>query len=342
MGINSRRHIGFSALLAALAVSAVLAAPASGAQRRMALGVTAPESGSLAAYDNFTAAVGRAPATWTIWRSWLGSRPTEFPDEDFLGHMDDRGTVPLIIWEPANPDILNKPRITYKKILAGKFDRYIRRFARAARNYGRPVILRFAHEMDGSWFPWGVDRFDNSPAGFKRMWRYVRAEFRDVGATNVKWLWSPTGPCNRCRNLATMYPGDRYVDYVGVTVFNWGAPNNRYERRNRPWSSWKSMLKAVTPGVQDLMRFSNRPIIIAELGSTTNAPRGKSKAGWIRAGYPDVYQRFRRVRAIVYFNIDMRAPPDRHENWSLESPGGKPQDEYRRLLTQSRFQGRFT
>jgi beta-mannanase len=139
-----------------------------------------------------------------------------------------------------------------------------------------------------------------------------------------------------------MYPGDRYVDYVGVTVFNWGAPSNRYERRTRPRSRWRSMLEATRPGVEDLMRFSDRPIIIAELGSTTNAPPGKSKAAWIRAGYPAVYRAFRRVRAIVYFNLDMRAPPNRHENWSLAAPGGEPLDAYRALLTEGRFQGRFT
>jgi hypothetical protein len=343
MRIMSRRPAGVSVLLLVAVVLTVLTAvPASAGTRKIALGVTMRNSGSLATYDAFTASVGRAPAIWMLWRNWLGPASTSFPNAAFLNHMSDRGTVPMITWQPADPTVWNQPRITYDKILAGKFDGYIRTFARAARDYGRPVILRFAHEMDGAWFPWGVHRFTNTPAKFKRMWRYVWNRFQGVGATNVRFLWGPNTPCDRCLPLRTFYPGDRYVDYVGFSSFNWGYPSSRYERRVRPWSTWKSMVKALRPGVEAMMRLTTRPIIIAETGSSSNAPKGKSKAGWIRTGYPAVYNTFKRVKAIVYFNVDMRPPPDRHEDWRLGSPGGRPRDAYRALLTQTRFQGRIS
>jgi hypothetical protein len=101
------------------------------------------------------------------------------------------------------------------------------------------------------------------------------------------------------------------------------------------------MQDIVRPGVEDLNRISGRPMIIAEIGSSSDVPAGKSKAGWIRTGYPAVYNAYRRVTAIVYFNIDMRPAPNRHEDWRLTSPVGAPQDVYRDLLTQSRFQGRL-
>jgi hypothetical protein len=326
-------------IIGVLAVSWAATAPATGAERRVALGVTMRRSSSPDSYDAFTEQIGRAPAIWGMARSWLG-QGREFPNAEFLRSISDRGTVPMIVWQPVHPEYMNTPRITYDKILAGNFDAYIREFALAARDFGRPVILRFAHEMDGAWFPWGVHRFSNTPAKFKRMWRYVWNKYRAVGATNVRWLWSPNIRCTGCPRPETFFPGDRYVDYVGFSAFNWGSPSNAYERRVRPDSSWRSMMDIVRPGVTELSRVSSRRIIIAELGSSSDVPAGQSKAGWIRNGYPAVYHAYRRVSAIVYFNIDMRPPSDRHEDWRLTSPGVAPRDAYRALLEQSRFQGR--
>jgi beta-mannanase len=299
------------------------------------------DADSIATYDSFTAQTGHSPAIWMVWRNWLGDNATEFPKESFLRHLRNRRTVPMITWQPADPEVWNRPKITYRKILAGRFDGYIRSFARDAAAYGGPVILRFAHEMDGAWFPWGIHRFNNSPSTFKTMWRYVWRMFQDVGATNVRFLWAPNTPCSGCVSMKAYFPGDRYVDYVGFSSFNWGEPSNRHERRVRPNSKWKTMLKTVGPGVEALKRVSERPIIVAETASTSDAPRGRSKAGWIRNGYPNVYQTFKRVKAIVYFNIDMRAPPDQHEDWRLAVPDGRPRDAYRALLGQTRFQGRL-
>jgi hypothetical protein len=327
-------------LIAALAMTVTVAAPAAAGTRKVALGVTMRNSASLDTYDGFTASAGRAPAIWMLYRSWLGSGNTGFPNTAFLNHMSDRGTVPMITWQPWDPAVWNEPRITYDKILAGRFDAYIRSFARSARDYGRPVILRFAHEMDGAWFPWGVHRFSNTPAKFRRMWRYVWNKFQANDATNVRFLWSPNTPGSV--DLGPIYPGDRYVDYAGFSSFNWGYPSNRYERRVRPGSRWKTMLEVVGPATRALMEISSRPIIVAETASSSNAPRGTSKAAWIRDGYPAVFRTYKRIKAIVYFNIDMRPPPDRHEDWRLTSPGGAPLDAYRSLLTQTRFKGRIS
>ena len=66
------------------------------------------------------------------------------------------GTVPLIYWAPVDPADPGSPAWTYNTILNGDHDAYITQFAQDAKAYGGRVLLRFAHEMDGDWFPWGI------------------------------------------------------------------------------------------------------------------------------------------------------------------------------------------
>ena len=61
--------------------------------------------------------------------------------------------------------------------------------AKAIRRQRWPVVLRFAHEMNGHWYPWGAHRTD--PADFVAAWRHIHDVFRTVGATNVIWTWTP-------------------------------------------------------------------------------------------------------------------------------------------------------
>jgi hypothetical protein len=293
-------------------------------ERQMALGASALPDRELATFDAFAASVGRAPATWSIWSAWAG--PTAaFPDTSLLNGLRDRGAVPMIWWYPADPAQPGSAAYRYRRIAAGAHDAYIREFATAARDWGGTLIVRFAWEMNGRWFPWGMDRPGNTPRTFKQAWRHVVTLFRQVGATNARFLWSPNSASCRCPSYESLYPGDRYVSYVGFTAFNWGYPG-----------PWKSMLKAFTPSMDALAALTGKPVIVAETGS---APDGGDKAAWIRAGYPAVYAKWPRLLAIVYFDVDMREAANQPD-WRLLTPS-HALDAYREIVAQSRFQGRI-
>src|SRR5687768_3183117 len=53
-----------------------------------------------------------------------------------------------------------------KANLSGSQDAIIDDFARQVRNYGRPFSRRFAHEMNGNWYPWGGALSGNDPQRF--------------------------------------------------------------------------------------------------------------------------------------------------------------------------------
>jgi mannan endo-1,4-beta-mannosidase len=300
-------------------------ASAAGSVRKIALGVSMQADRSIAAVDAFTSQVGRAPALWSMWSNW-GGPDRAFPNATFMGQLRHRGIVPVIVWQPANPADPQGGAFRYSLIIKGKFDAYIRTWAKAAKAFGGRVILRFAHEMNGYWFPWGITRFNNTPARFIKAWRHIWTIIHTkVGAKNVKYLWSPGSPCPRCTPYSRIYPGNKYVDYVGFTAFNWGLSRG-----------WKSMVQKFTPAMKQLAKVTRKPVIAAETGTTDES--GK-KAAWIGNGYPTVYKTFHNLTAIIYFNLDMRfvQQPD----WSLAHPPAALAA-YRAIAALPRFHGRIT
>jgi hypothetical protein len=284
--------------------------------RTIALGISSLPYDDLSSVDRVTRDLGRPPAIWSIWSDWSGPNPR------FTRHLADglrdRGIVPMVFWSPND-----YPSTDFKwlDLLAGKYDAYMRQWAQDAKDWGGNIILRFAHEADGNWFTWGVGRGGNTASQFVQAWRYVWNLFRGpggVGATNVKFLWSPLNP------KPAWYPGDAYTDYIGFSTFNWGLPRG-----------WDSMAAALNNRMNNAMAVSTKPIIVAELASSSI---GGDKAKWITNGYPLAFDTYPQLKSIVYFDVNtLPAQVD----WRLVTPPAA-QAAYRNLLTQARFQGTMT
>ncbi len=101
--------------------------------------------------------------------------------------------LPVLSWEPwaGSKRGIDQPGYALAKIAAGKFDPYITRFATAIRRQRWPVVLRFAHEMNGHWYPWSERRSGNRPGDYVRAWRHVHKVFQRAGASNVIWVIRP-------------------------------------------------------------------------------------------------------------------------------------------------------
>ncbi|MFI5027113.1 MAG: hypothetical protein ACHQCI_10250, partial [Solirubrobacterales bacterium] len=96
--------------------------------------------------------------------------------------LQERGVVPMVTVEPY---VGGQPA-SLQDIAAGKYDGYIHSEAASAISYGGEVLLRFAHEMNGDWYPWSGD-----PAAYVAAWRHYVDVFRADGASNVRFVWSP-------------------------------------------------------------------------------------------------------------------------------------------------------
>ena len=270
---------------------------------------------------------GSAPATWSIWSQWGDRATREFPTAIAKG-VKDRKATPIVWWEPVDPTDLSSPKFArLANIVAGDHDAYIRRFARDAKGFKSPVIVRFAHEGNGRSFPWGLGSFDNDAATYVAAWRHVHDLFREVGAKNVRFLWSVSkqGCGTGCNPYTPFYPGDAYVDYLGFSSFNWGATHDE----------WVPMAQGFRPVWNKLTELSAKPIIAIE---TASSPEGGDKAKWIQNGYPNVYEQFPSIVAIVYLNVDLRSAD--HPDWRLQSPPEALQA-YASIAARPEFRGKL-
>jgi beta-mannanase len=162
-------------------------------------------------------------------------------------------------------------------------------------------MLRFAHEMNGNWYPW--DGYHNgasasAPPKYIAAYRHIKDVFVAAGVTNVLWVFCPnvdSVPGDAWNQWANYYPGDAYVDWMCYDGYNWGGV------------TFASMTSRIYSG----LAAKNRPIMLGET-STLDV----EKAAWISAIIPTMKSRFPMLRALVWFHVN------KENDWRYDSSAG--------------------
>ena len=139
--------------------------------------------------------------------------------------ITNRGSVPLIAWEPWNSwkPANSQPEYDPRLITAGRYNALIDQWLMGAKKFNKPVLVHFAPEMNGDWHVWSPNPRTNSlrAADYVAMWRCVVNRAHKSKVTNIKWVWNPIVKSGESTPMRTMFPGTSYVDWVGVDGFNW-------------------------------------------------------------------------------------------------------------------------
>lgn len=169
---------------------------------------------------------------------WAGRRPTYAMD--FLsGASWSTITHPqpqLAPWENTGISmiwgvpILPNSGATLAQGAAGDYDWAFTDVAQALVGAGQgSSIIRLGWEFNGSWFPWQAG---GQARQFVRYWRQVVDTMRAVPGADFRFMWSPARGDFGIGNLADYYPGDRWVDYIGLDVYDASAP---YQSPSSAW-----------------------------------------------------------------------------------------------------------
>lgn len=231
----------------------------------------------------FEVAIGRRLAVAATYKQWAYAADFDAPA---ARRLLARGTVPLLTWEPWYPRRgVDQPDYRLADIAGGRHDAYLRRWGEGIRDYGGPLLLRFAHEANGDWYPWCAGVYATTAEDYRAAFRHAR----DVVAANARWVWSPNVGYPGSTGLAALYPGDDVVDVVALDGYN------AVERGG--WRSFGRIFDADLAALSTLA--PDKPVIIAETGC---AEVGGDKAGWLRDLWPALRRRAA-ISGIVYFNI---------------------------------------
>lgn len=207
-----------------------------------------------------------------------------------------RDSIPLINWEPWAGRGQNNP-YTLESIALGKHDQLVRDWVTQVSQIcqRQTVLVNFAHEMNTkpgvvSWYPWQGD-----PATYIAAWKRVVVIGHEV-APNIKWVWAPAWGNE---DAILYWPGDEYVDYIGLTVLNFW----RKELDLRiNWWRWRSFAQLYEPQRPFLLTFG-KPIIITEVASGEGSDPN-DKARWIQEMFDDFRTNYKEVVGVVWFNAD--------------------------------------
>jgi hypothetical protein len=247
------------------------------------LGVAeAGETTSYQPVDDFAAAIGRQPDIVLYYSSWKESF-----QQRFAAQVHAHGATPFVQIDPGYTSLAG--------IAAGHDDAYLKSYADQVKAYGHPVIVGFGAEMNGDWDPWGYRH--TAPAVFVAAWRHIVTIFRQQAADNVIWLWTVdiTGP--NTGPIQDWWPGASYVTWVGIDGY--------YFQRDYTFDD------AFLPTIAEVRIFTQRPIILAEIGIGQVAGQA--------AKIPDLFAGVRANHLLGFVWFDQaQAGGVYHQDWRLE------------------------
>lgn len=257
----------------------------SGTGRVFGLSAAGPDAGLVAA-QNSAATVGRHLDVVNSFSAWQWRKP--LPTKQ-LREISASGATPEITWEPWDPrQGVDQPGYSLAAIASGQYDSYIRSWATSAASYRLPILLRFGHEMNGSWYPWSTSRNHGSAAGYIAAYRHVHDVFAGAGAVNVRWVYSPA----TTSHPADAYPGAAYVDIIALDGYNGGTDVPSLGGWKTPAQIFDATLAAISP------ISLGKPIWINE---TASSEHGGDKAAWI--GNLVSYLKQKGIVGLIWFDI---------------------------------------
>jgi hypothetical protein len=174
-----------------------------------------------------------------------------------------------------------------KDIISGKNDSYLKKFAQDSTEYGKQHGGFFMSPMwdlnqvsKVNW-PWA-----GQPTEFKKSWRHIWQIFEDQGA-NEYATWVPEYLAAKGHPLHGYYPGDQYIDWIGLSIYNREKYGDQSldDRIREPYNYFRSM-------------YPDKPIMLEELGATNNY----KQAIWLQDAYKTI-KNLTGIKATICWNV---------------------------------------
>jgi len=224
--------------------------------------------------DDFESLAKKEIAWAYFSNNWLDS--LVFP-KNAVNIIAKHGSTPFIrlMFRSEFEENRADPKYKMKDILYGQYDNAIIAWANEARNCGVNLLVEFGTEVNGKWFSWngsyygggttagyGASDYPDGPEIFRDAYRHIIDLCNQQGCDNITWYFHfdvNDDPEEWWNNPVYYYPGDNYIDWIGVSTY---GPFQRGDEYVKPA---ELILKAYTK-MQSIS--TNKPYAILEFGIT--------------------------------------------------------------------------
>lgn len=174
------------------------------------------------------------------------------------------------------------------RVRKGEFNSVVRQFSVWAKTIDRPLYLRIGYEFDG-------EHNQMEPANYVKAYRRIVDVMRTEGVNNVAFVWqSYAAPTYKGYPLSAWYPGDDYVDWVGISLFG---------------QMYSADLSKEADDVFIFAKQHKKPVMVAEASPVNGIDKNNIDAWntWFINFLSLTYRK--NVKAISYINADWATYP---------------------------------
>ena len=300
--------------------------------------------------------------------------------ESYMTSTWEKGHIPILVWHPYISPRDQTPANIEVQIADGAFDEEIRTWAaqltswvgsNSEENQRRRFYFVPSAEMNGAWHPWSavdtdpgetMTRKTGFPEDYVRMWKRIHGIFSNAGLdeSTIQWVWTANSTQAGGVRTERYYPGDDFVDWIGLDGYNYGDINQD--------SSWQTPEEHFEPMVERMRKLTTKPLALPEVSTTSyvdGAFRPQRKAKWIEQLFS--FTDDTDLKMICWYNFDSTG--EWESDWAifggahgtdtsrvagttyntydtykrhLEKPSTiNARNDHPRILTDSEFAGRF-
>lgn len=259
---------------------------------------------------NFEKLIGKKLAWIYFSNNWTDGE-IKFPaaNVDACRRLGRIPYIRLMPWSYVDSRVNGDPIFTMDAFLNGDFDQDLRQWALEAKKNPGHMILEFGPEVNGDWFPWngrwngagtknkyGDPNWPDGPEKFKDVYQRVIRIFRNAGLTDVTWVLhvdTARAPHTSWNKVKYYYPGDDYIDWIGLSVFGAQLPTHSWEDFLPKLKNFWTEIKETT---------SQKPIIISEFAVIEDTQNSNRKAQWLTRALKVIETQLYPIIGVTYWN----------------------------------------
>jgi hypothetical protein len=252
-----------------------------------------------AEFEHIERLIGHKLAAERFYYQWDDAWPTQDANRAVAA-----GRIPVISFGQGS--------WTWSQIAAGEGDVQLRARFRELKSAGGlflQAILGFMNEPESKVGTLGT------AAQYRAAFRHVVTVARESGLPN-KWTTFLQNYTWQARNPNDWWPGDAYVDYLGVQGYGSNPNTPTAEDCNaKQWRSFADTFKAP----YDFAVAHEKPMLIGEWGQREDPAHPNRKAQWFEDARAALKSSMTQIRVLMYYHSDGRGPCAYPNTWWVDS-----------------------